>query len=206
MRFVLTGGVLFQFGFLWFRLRGCRGFYWDFWHSSRRLRLSRKAKNKNESTLLLLNTPRCVVPLTSGGSCAFIGSWLSISISPLCVILVMGRLSASLCSFSIISIVCEMRNVCILASKFSRHNTTTWITEAYVYSLHLERNKIIDSRVGSPFCAKRPVPLRPVPQGSFESGSQVIFHLWELSCTGPEQLTVYMQPYPLHHHNKKVHI
>lgn len=44
--------------------------------------------------------------LTSGSmaSGAFPGSWLSISISPLCVILVMGRLSTSLCSFSIISI------------------------------------------------------------------------------------------------------
>lgn len=50
------------------------------------------------------------VALTSAGSVVFTGSSLSISISPLCVILVIGRLSTSLCSFSIISIVCEMRN------------------------------------------------------------------------------------------------
>lgn len=120
------------------------------------------------------------MPFTSGGSCAFMGSWLSISISPLCVILVMGRLSASRCSFSIISIVCEMRTFPITAA----------LNYCGVCLLIEFRNKnnITHSHVGSPFCAKRPAPLRPVPQGSFELGSQVIFHLLKLSYTVPEQL------------------
>lgn len=72
-----------------------------------------EGKKKKLSTLHLTVKYTVIfdVLLTSAGSVAFTGSWLSISISPLCVILVIGRLSASLCSFSIISIVCEMRNV-----------------------------------------------------------------------------------------------
>lgn len=70
------------------------------------------------------------MPLTSSGSGAFTGSWLSISISPLCVILVIGRLSASLCSFSIISIVCEMRNVLLLKDlHFKKKETLMQLAE-----------------------------------------------------------------------------